>query len=157
MKLSKTIVGYLILGLFLVSCTKKGDYLSQPIEGQVLGKWKLENVITYHGKDEDYRIDYKNFQNVTYEFKSNGHVTINGHGIDSTGIYSYQVEQKPYFPIDNDSSDIKQNILTCCGNKYSIEIGMESNNGGATDEYGNSFFMQLSNFNKGIVLRLARE
>ncbi|VAW27634.1 hypothetical protein MNBD_BACTEROID07-522 [hydrothermal vent metagenome] len=154
----KQIFGFLFLVLLFSSCTKT-DYLSQSIQKQVVGKWKLEQSLHLVGSDSSSYYDFKSFSNVTYDFKENGYLTVKGPGYDSTGIYQYQVENSPYFIHDNDTTDPGLNILTFDGNRYSIEIGFDSSDGSVTvvGKKGNKYIMHLSNFNKGITLTFSRE
>ncbi len=154
----KQFFGFLFLALLLTSCTKT-DYLSQPIQKQVEGKWKLEQALYLVGSDSSSHYDFKSFSNVTYDFNENGYLTVEGTGFDSAGRYQYQVEKSPYFAHDNGNTDLDLNILTFDGNRYSIEIGFDSSDGSVTKvwEKGNNYLMHLSNFNKNITLTFTRE
>ncbi len=154
----KQFFGFLFLALLFTSCTKT-DYLSQPIQKQVEGKWKLEQAQYLVGSDSSSYYDFKSFNNVTYDFNKNGYLTVEGTGIDSAGNYQYRVEKSPYFAKDKGNTDLDLDILTFDGNRYSIEIGFDSDDGSVTvvGDKGNKYFMQLSNFDKNIILRFTRE
>ncbi len=154
----KQFFGFLFLVLLFSSCTKT-DYLSQPIQKQVVGKWKLEQSQCLVGSDSSAYYDFKSFSNVTYNFNENGYLTVEGTGFDSAGNYQYRVEKSPYFAKDSGNTDLDLNILTFDGNRYSIEIGFDSSDGSVTKVWkkGNNYLMQLSNFNKHITLIFSRE
>ena len=154
----KHFFNFLFLVFLFTSCTKT-DYLSQPIQKQVEGKWKLEQALYLVGSDTSSSYNFKSFSNVTYDFKEDGYLTVEGPGFDSAGNYQYRVEKSPYFAKDKDNPDLDLDILTFNGNRYSIEIGFDSSDGSVTKVWkkGNNYLMLLSNFNKHITLIFSRE